>query len=147
MRCARIAAVVLLVLSATSAVAGEQSRRPQRWWQSTEVRALLELSDDQSERLDKIYRRTLPKQRESMRRLNAEERTLSLLISDMNVEEIDVTRQVDRLEAARSELNKTRTLMVFRMYRVLTERQHARLKAWMEDDDPEDEDSARRRRC
>ena len=71
---------------------------------------------------------------ESYRRLNGEERTLSRMIANMQVEEIDITRQIDRVEAARSELSKTRTLMVFRMYRVLNPAQRTALKEWM---DPE----------
>ena len=92
----------------------------------------LELTDEQSAALDKIFRKALPQLRESMRRLNAEERTLSRLVGDMDVEEIDVTRQIDRVEATRSELSKTRILMVFRMHRVLTQRQRDGLDEWME---------------
>jgi Spy/CpxP family protein refolding chaperone len=69
-----------------------------------------------------------------MRRLNAEERTLSHLVADINVEEIDVTRQIDRVEAARSELSKTRILMVFRMSRVLTATQQDLLDEWTKRD-------------
>ncbi len=128
-----VALVTLVVVAATAVVAaGEQGRRPHRWWQSTDVQALLELTDEQSASLDKIYRKALPKLRESMRRLNAEERTLSQLVGDMDVEEIDVTRQIDRVEATRSELSKTRILMVFRMHRVLTQRQRDGLDEWME---------------
>ena len=48
----------------------------------------------------------------------------------MNVQEIDVTRQIDRVEATRSELSKTRILMVFRMYRVLSAAQRETLDEW-----------------
>ena len=133
MRWRNVTLVSLVVVAATAVVAaGEQGRRPHRWWQSTDVKALLELTDEQSASLDKIYRKALPKLRESMRRLNAEERTLSQLVGDMDVEEIDVTRQIDRVEATRSELSKTRILMVFRMLRVLTQPQRDDLDGWME---------------
>ncbi len=133
MRWRNVTLVSLVVVAATAVVAaGEQGRRPHRWWQSTDVQALLELTDEQSASLDKIYRKALPKLRESMRRLNAEERTLSQLVGDMDVEEIDVTRQIDRVEATRSELSKTRILMVFRMHRVLTQHQRDGLDEWME---------------
>ncbi len=123
-----------LVVAGASAPleADAQSRRPHRWWQSEEVTALLDLSGEQAAELDRIYRRSLPKMHESYRRLNAEERTLSRMIANMQVEEIDITRQIDRVEAARSELSKTRTLMVFRMYRVLDPTQRAALKEWMD---------------
>ena len=133
MRLRDVALVTLVVVAATAVVAaGEQGRRPHRWWQSTDVTALLELSEEQSAAIDTIYRKALPKLRESMRRLNAEARTLSQLVADMDVEEIDVTRQIDRVEATRSELSKTRILMVFRMHRVLTQVQRDGLDEWME---------------
>ena len=133
MRWRIVALVTLVVIAATAVVAaGEQGRRRHRWWRSTDVQALLELTDEQSATLDRIYRTALPKLRESMHRLNAEERTLSQLVGDMDVEEIDVTRQIDRVEATRSELSKTRILMVFRMHRVLTQRQRDGLDEWME---------------
>ena len=133
MRWKAVALVTLVVIAATAVVAaGEQGRQPHRWWQSTDVKALLELTDEQSATLDTIYRKALPKLRESMRRLNAEARTLSRLVGDMDVEELDVTRQIDRVEATRSELSKTRILMVFRMHRVLTQRQRDDLDEWME---------------
>ena len=140
-RSALLSAVVVVLL-VSGADAGEQGRRPHRWWQSDDVKALLELTD-----LDRIYRRALPKMRESMRRLNAEERALSGLVADMEVEELDVTRQIDRVEAARSELSKTRILMVFRMHRILTNTQRDALDEWMQrypaDNEP---DRARRKR-
>ena len=145
MRWRRVAQVTLVVMAVTAvAAAGEQGRRPHRWWQSTDVKALLELSDEQSAALDKIFRKALPKLRESMRRLNAEEHTLSQLVADMDVEEIDVTRQIDRVEATRSELSKTRILMVFRMHRVLTQRQRDGLDEWMERE-TDDRDAAQTR--
>jgi Spy/CpxP family protein refolding chaperone len=132
MRWRYLALLGLVVMATTAAVeAGEQNRRPHRWWQSDEVKTLLELTDEQSATLDTLYRRSLPKRRESMHRLDAEEQTLSRLIGDMDVEEIDITRQIDRVEGARSELSKTRLLLVFRMHRVLTEPQRATLNSWM----------------
>ena len=140
--------VVLVVAGAAAPLeAAAQSRRPHQWWQSEEVTALLDLSEEQAANLDRIYRKTLPKMHESYHRLKAEERTLSHMIANMQVEETDITRQIDRVEAARSELSKTRTLMVFRMYRVLDPSQRSALKEWM-DLKPDNERSGRSRsRC
>ena len=125
--------VALVVAGAATPLdADAQSRQRHRWWQSEEVTALLDLSGRQAADLDRIYQRSLPKMHESYHRLHAEERTLSRMIANMQVEETDVTRQIDRVEAARSELSKTRTLMVFRMYRVLNPGQRAALKEWMD---------------
>ena len=123
----------LVVVTATpppSATANEQDRRVHRWWHSDEDKAALNLTAGQVAALDSIYRRSLPKQHESIRRLRTEEDTLSKLVTDMSVEELDIIRQIDRLEAARSEFRKTRTLMVIRMYRILNVSQRTTLKAW-----------------
>ena len=135
MRWNQTALIGLVVVAVTTMVTAGEQRRPHRWWQSAEVQALLDLSDGQSASLDKIYRWALPKLRESMRRLDAEEATLSQLVGDMDVEEIDVTRQVDRVEATRSELSKTRFLMLFRMLRVLTQSQRDGLDEWRDADE------------
>ena len=139
--------VLAVAIASVPFEAGAQSRRPHQWWQSDEVTAWLDLSEEQVADLDRIYRDALPKMHESYHRLNAEERTLSHLIANMRVEEIDITRQIDRVEAARSELSKTRTLMVFRMYRVLDPEQRTALNEWM-DLKPDNEGSGRSRsRC
>ena len=147
MRYVGLATVVLCAWTvlATTAVASEQRRSPHRWWKSDEVKAMLELREDQSAQLEESYGQSRPKQRESWRRLNAEERSLSKMIADMTVSELDVTRQVDRVEAARSELRKTRTLMVFRMYRVLSSSQRTTLKKWWEGMSKADDPSPQRR--
>ena len=129
---ASVLAVSIIAGTVAAPEAGAQDRRPRKWWQSEEVTALLDLSAGQAATLDRIYQRTLPKMHESFRRLNAEERTLSRMVANMQVEEIDITRQIDRVEAARSELSKTRTLMVFRMYRVLEPAQLTALNEWMD---------------
>jgi len=134
----------LLLLGLAPLEANEQERR-HRWWHSEEIPTELGLTDDQSASLDDIYQETLPKQRESMRRLNAEELTLSALIADIDVQETDVTRQIDRVQAARSELSKSRTLMVFRMYRVLSAAQRETLDAWRKQKDADRRPSSRTR--
>ena len=135
----------ILVFSASVPVdAANQNGQRHRWWQSDEVKAHVGLTDDQSAELERIYKRALPKLRESMRRLNAEEHALSQLVADMSVEEIDVTRQVDRVEAVRSELSKTRLLMVFRMYRVLKADQRDALDEWRDQDSSKSHSNSRR---
>ena len=136
----------LVFLASGPVDAANQNGQRHGWWLSDEVRAHVELTDDQSARLDRIYKRALPKLRDSMRRLNAEEHTLSQLVADMGVEEIDVTRQVDRVEAVRSELSKTRLLMVFRMYRVLEPDQRDALDQWRNRDSSSQHSDRRRSR-
>ena len=122
--------VVVTIAPTPSALANEQEPHAHRWWHSDQDKAALNLTTGQVADLDSIYRRTLPKRRESIRHLKTEENILSKLIADMSVEEIDIIRQIDRVETARSEYRKTRTLMVFRMYRILNLSQRTTLKEW-----------------
>ena len=138
--------LVLTAPAAPSAEANEQDRGPHRWWQSDEVQAILELTAEQAAALEKIYRRTLPKQRASMRRLKTEEATLSELVADMSFDEFDIISQVDRVEATRSEVRKARTLMVIRMYRVLNPSQRSTLKSWRTQE-PHEQNSGRTQPC
>ena len=122
--------IALLILSAASVDARGQSPTRHKWWQSDEVKALLKLSTEQVASLDEIYGGTQAKQRESVLFLRTEETILSKIIAEMSADEIDVIRQINRVETARSKVRKNRTLMVFRMYRVLSLEQRARLKSW-----------------
>ena len=136
--------VVVIALAAPSTEANEQDRLPHPWWQSDEVKAILDLTAEQAAALENIYRRTVPKQHESMRRLKTEETTLSEFVANMSVDEFDIISQIDRVEAARSEVSKTRTLMVIRMYRVLNPRQRSTLKSWRAQE-PHERNSGRTR--
>jgi Spy/CpxP family protein refolding chaperone len=98
---------------------GQESGRPHRWWHSEEIRRELALTPRQVAKVDGIFRETLPRLRASKQALDELEATLSQLISDAQVDEAEVIRKIDRVEAARGEMSKTRMLMLFRMHRVL----------------------------
>jgi Spy/CpxP family protein refolding chaperone len=51
------------------------------------------------------------------------------VISDSTSDEAKVLQTADRVEVTRTELSKTRTLMLFRMRRILTDEQNVKLKA------------------
>ena len=61
--------------------------------------------------------------------LEKQEAALSRLLTESNDDEAVVVRTIDRVEAARSALAKTRTLMLYRMHRLLSPDQRARLDA------------------
>ena len=50
----------------------------------------------------------------------------------MQAEEWEVALQIDKVEAARSALSKTRTLMLYRMHKTLTSEQSEALHAMWE---------------
>src|SRR5262249_1047856 len=119
-RC-RLAASLLLV--ALAAPLDAQSSFA--WWKSDQFQKDLGLSTDQCARIDAIFQATLPKLREGRAELDRDEADLSQLI-EQNVDEAQITRQVDRVEATRARVNKLRTLMLFHMRQVLTPEQRVK---------------------
>lgn len=112
-----------------AAAASEQGSPRHRWWQSEPIRQELGLTDRQSAEIGGIFEDTVPRLRAGKRRLDELEASLSALIAAPQSDEEEVSRLIDRVEAARSEINKTRTLMLYRMHRVLSPDQRVRMKA------------------
>jgi Spy/CpxP family protein refolding chaperone len=100
-----------------------------KWWQNERFQKELALTADQITRLEAIYQTTVPTMRAQKTALDKYEEKLSKVISDSVSDEAKVLQTVDRVEATRTELSKTRTLMLFRMRRVLTDEQNVKLKA------------------
>jgi Spy/CpxP family protein refolding chaperone len=115
------------LIAASTAVAG-QPPQPFAWWKAEPVQKTLGLSADQVSRIEAVFQSTLPQLRKGKEELDRQEEELSRLIS-LGTDEAQVTRQVDRVEAIRADLNKARTLMLFRMRQVLTAEQRVGLKA------------------
>ena len=121
--CRRLAALVF-VLSFTVAASAQQQLN-WFWWKSEPT---LALSPEQSTQIEGIFQEgiaLLQKQKDELDRL---EMKLSRLIETMATE-AEVTHQIDRVEAARSMLNKTRTLMLLHMRLVLKPEQRMKLNA------------------
>ena len=117
----RLAAGFLLL--ALAAPLGAQSSFA--WWKSEQFQKDLGLTAEQCARIDSVFQATLPKLREGRQELDRDEAELSRLI-DQNVDEAQITKQVDRVEATRAKLNKMRTLMLFHMRQMLTPEQRTR---------------------
>jgi Spy/CpxP family protein refolding chaperone len=118
--------VAALALVALVTPAGAQSGFP--WWKDEKVVKELGLTPDQSTRIDTAFRVTFPQQRQSKEELDRQEAELSRLI-ETNADEAQVVRQIDRVEAIRASLNRTRTLTLLHMRQVLTARQNVKFKA------------------
>ena len=61
------------------------------------------------------------------------------MIQDPKSDEPTLLQAMDRLEAARSEVSRTRTLMLYRIRRILTEEQNVKMKAMHDRDRAERE--------
>ena len=122
-----LAACVLLSLAVIPAVARQQGPPP-RWWKTDAIVKELGLTLDQTARIDKIFESTFPELRQDREELEQLEAKLSRMIQDDRVDEATLARQIDRVETARANGNKTRSLMLMRMHRVLTADQRLRLQ-------------------
>jgi len=137
---------ICLVLSAiVLAVPGVASAQG-KWWQSERFQKELALTAEQITRIEGIYQTTMPLLRAQKQAFDRREEKLSKVIADPKSDEAMVVQASDRLEAARNEMGRTRTLMFFRIRRVLSEEQLLTLNAMHEHDRKERERRERERK-
>ena len=109
--------------------AGQPAQVPQRakWWQDEKVVAQLRLTPDQSARIDEVFQAFFAQMKDTAEELTRREDQLSRLISGNDVTEAQLLKEADQVEVLRGTLAKARTLMLFRMRRVLSADQRAKL--------------------
>ena len=98
-----------------------------KWWQDERFQRELGLTGEQTARLEEIFQKTQPTLRERMQALDRAEKELDRLVE--RGDDASVIEHVGVVEAARAELNKTRTVMLLRMRRSLTADQWAKFTA------------------
>lgn len=101
---------------------------PFPWWKSEQSRKELGLTPDQSAKIDKIWESTRVELRQEWDELSRLEEKLSRLIQN-DADEAALSRQIDRVETARANANKSRSLMLVQMMKILTPAQRAGLSA------------------
>jgi Spy/CpxP family protein refolding chaperone len=129
----------LLLVLAALAVAGTvsaQSLLPGPWWKTDPVKKELGLTHEQSMHLDRIWSDALPQTQQNLDKLDRFESTLSRLV-ETDADEVDVLRQVDKIEALRATMNKNRIQMLVHMRQVLTPDQRTKMNVMMEQHDKE----------
>ena len=119
----RFAALVAIGLLVVAPAAAQGSK----WWQSEQYRRDLGLSTEQSRRLEEIFQAAVPTLKAQKKALDLAEAEFERLME--RGDDGSVMDQVERVETARAELNKTHTLMMLRMKKVLTPDQWARFTA------------------
>jgi len=107
---------------------GGSDRKPPRWWADEPERTELGINDQQSAQIEQIWQQTFPRLKELRERLDQLEETLSQMIRDA-ADEATIMAHVDKVESTRTEANKARVLMLYRMNRVLTPEQRLKVKA------------------
>jgi Spy/CpxP family protein refolding chaperone len=120
----RGAAIVIAMLALTASIHGQSFGFP--WWRDPQFQRDLSLTTDQSGKIDGVFEKAIPALREKKTELDVEEEELSKMIA-ANADEAVVTRQVDKVEAIRANMNKMRTLMLLRMRQVLSPDQRLKL--------------------
>jgi Spy/CpxP family protein refolding chaperone len=109
---------------------GSEHRVP--WWKAPETRAELGISDKQSKEIDDVFQETLPSLRAAKDELDNLDRAVTKLIKEGTADIAVVARQVGQAEQARASLTTRRTVMLYRMHRLLTPEQRVKLDAMFE---------------
>ena len=105
--------------------AGSQDRR--FWWRHPETIKEIGLTARQTEKIEHIWQARLPGIRELEKQLDVVRAEFDRLIKENKAEEQVIALQIDRVEALRSQINKSRHLMIYRMHQVLTPEQYQKL--------------------
>lgn len=125
--------VVLGILLVMTLAAPAQAQA-YKWWQSDRFKTDLALSSEQVDGLEDVFQGLLPRLASGKEDVDRLEKQLSDFIADGTASEPDVLRMIDQVEGARAELGKARTLMMYRMHRILTPEQRVKLKALHDQD-------------
>ena len=102
-------------------------RERRKWWLYD--RAELGITEQQSTTINQIFESTIPKLRETRQELDRAEEELSRTIKEHKADIAVLSGMLDRVESARSQYNKTRVLMLYRMHLILSAEQRTKLEA------------------
>ena len=103
-----------------------------RWWKDEKFTRELALTPDQCTRIESVFQAAQPALRAQQRALSNLEDELSKLVAEGTADEPEVEHFVGKVESARADLGKMRTMMIFRIRRILTTDQHVKLQKLFE---------------
>lgn len=130
---ARSKSFIALILAAIlAAIAAPALAQGFRWWQDAKFQKEMALTADQITRLDGVFQAAQPALRADERAVEKLEDELSKLFSEGKADEREFEQFVARVEGARANWRKNRTIMLFRMRCILTYEQHVKMKALRE---------------
>jgi Spy/CpxP family protein refolding chaperone len=109
---------------------GGEHRVP--WWKAPETRAELNITDRQSKDIDDIFQETVPSLRAAKDDLDKLDDAVTKLIKEGTADVAVIAAKVAQAEQARATLTTKRTVMLYRMHRLLTPEQRAKLDAMFE---------------
>ncbi len=98
------------------------------WWKDAEVQKQLALSPDKVKRIDGIYRSRSSNLQPTVDQYMRELATLDAMTRAASADEASYNLQVVQVEALRSEISRSRTVMLYRFFRELQPEQYAKLQ-------------------
>ena len=102
------------------------------WWRVAETKTELGITDPQAAEIDQIFQANLPALREAKDALDKLDAEVAQVIKAATADVSTVNQLVGRAEQARAKLTTTRTVMFYRMHRVLSPEQRVKLNAMFE---------------
>ena len=106
-----------------------------KWWRNEELRAEFAITDAQSTELDRIFHSFYASLKSGTDDVERYHKDVSKMMAEGSSSEVDVLHAIDKLEAAKASLARTRMLMLYRMYRVLSPDQRIKVKRYHEQKD------------
>ncbi len=100
------------------------------WWKDAEVMKEVGITAEQSKKIDDLFHKRLPEAIVRETELKKQDGILQKLLTDRTVGADVIGVQVDRVEALRTTQYKTRTVMAYEMYLVLSAEQYKKLVAY-----------------
>jgi Spy/CpxP family protein refolding chaperone len=124
----KLSRIVAATVVATALLSPALSAQGFKWWQDDRFKRELALSGDQIERLEAIYQSSGPAMRAQKATLDRLQADLSKVVAEGTADEAVAADIIGRVEAAKSDLGRTRAVMLYRMRRILTSDQHVKLQ-------------------
>lgn len=116
---------------APAGTTAQEGTKRHKWWRGDEARQDFGINEQQSKDLEAIFQQTLPMLKAKKADVDREEKVLSTLMAKASTSnESAVVQAVEKVEAARSSLSRTFTMMQYRMFRLLTPEQRAKVQAY-----------------
>lgn len=100
-----------------------------KFWLDPKLRAELGITDQQSKDIEAIWQKGFPARIDAGAKLEKLEAQLDQMMVDASLDETAFLAQLDRVESARTEANKARMLLLYRINKVLNPDQRAKIAA------------------
>lgn len=108
---------------------GGKDERRMPWWKAPDTRLELGITDKQSKDIDDIFQASIPALRAAKEELDKQDDAVAKLIKEGTADIAVVSKQVGQAEQLRASLTSQRTVMLYKMHRLLTPEQRVKLDA------------------